>query len=426
MVRIKFIKLIKFSAKNAFRKRSTAILSSLGVAIGLMLVFVVGAYTAGVQAQFDDNLTRTLGIVNIIEETEILIPTPDSNLPLTIISDLQNTDEVGEFIIDYNVECQAPYSYTKDEYWDKLPNTGTGTYPGDKLIVVGLNKTLDENWNGFTKRIIEGRNFEVGQNETIIGSRLVDSADFPVSIGSKIELTILGNETVDLTIVGIYQQIEDGTPPFVPREYPIYTDIQTIWDARNQSSDETNLYTMVSLRFNVNSHEETLNIVDRINDFSNIGGYPTNVSAYSLYAFYESIEQNIEIIDSFTGILGIITALAGGMAIIVGQLMSVSSRMKEFAILKATGWKSRHIMSNIIFESLTLSLLGAGGGLAIGILLIFLLSGNITAFGNTPIIITLPGIIQVIIYAVLLGVLGGLYPGIKASKVRPVKVLKEL
>jgi putative ABC transport system permease protein len=422
MVRVKLISLINFSAKNAFRKKSTAVLSSLGVAIGLMLVFVVGAYSAGVQAQFNDNLTRTLGIVNIIEESEILIPTPDSELPLTIIDDLQNTNEVGEFIIDYNVECQTPYSYTT-EYWDKLENTD------DKLIVVGLNKSLDQDWRGFTTRITQGRNFEIGQNETIISSRLANIADFPVSIGSKIKLNLdlIGNKTLNLTIVGIYEQIEDGTPPFVPRDYPIYTDIQTVWDARNQSGDTTNIYTMVSLRFNVKSHGDTLNLVDRINNFSKSGGYdPTYISAYSLYAFYESIEQNLEIIDSFTAILGIITALAGGMAIIVGQLMSVSSRMKEFAILKATGWKSKHIMSNIMLESLTLSLLGAGGGLAIGALLIFLLSGNITAFGNTPIIITVPGIIQVVIYAVLLGVLGGLYPGIKASKVRPVKVLKEL
>ena len=411
-----------FSIKNAFRKKSTAILSSLGVAIGLMLVFVVGAYTAGVQAQFNDNLTRTLGIVNVIEESEILIPTPDSNLPLTIIDDLQNTNDVGEFIIDYNVEAQAPYSYTT-EYWDKLENVD------DKLIVVGLNKSLDENWRGFTTRIIQGRNFEIGQNETIISSRLASVADFPVSIGSKIELTLdlLGTKTLNLTIVGIYQQIEDGTPPFVPRDYPIYTDIQTIWNARNQSGDEINIYTMISLRFDVTNHQDTLTLVDRINNFSDNGGYdPTYVSAYSLYTFYEAIEQNLEIINSFTGILGIITALAGGMAIIVGQLMSVSSRMKEFAILKATGWKSRDIILNIILESLTLSLLGAGMGLLIGVLLIFLLSGNLTAFGNTPIIITLPGIVQVIIYAVLLGVLGGLYPGIKAARVRPVKVLKEL
>lgn len=411
-----------FSIKNAFRKKSTAILSSLGVAIGLMLVFVVGAYTAGVQAQFNDNLTRTLGIVNVIEESEILIPTPDSNLPLTIIEDLENTVEVGEFIIDYNVECQAPYSYTT-EYWDQLAN------PDDKLIVVGLNRSLDTNWRGFTTRIIQGRNFEIGQNETIISSRLASIAEFPISIGSKIKLTLdlLGTETLNLTIVGIYEQIEDGTPPFVPRNYPIYTDIQTIWDARNQSGDEIDIYTMVSLRFDVTSHQDTLMLVDRINNFSNTGGYdPTYVSAYSLYAFYETVEQNLEIIDSFTSILGIITALAGGMAIIVGQLMSVSSRMKEFAILKATGWKSRDIILNIVLESLTLSLMGAGMGLLIGVLLISLLSGNLTAFGNTPIIITLPGIVQVIIYAVLLGVLGGLYPGIKAARVRPVKVLKEL
>jgi len=422
MVKLRFRFLFKFSVRNAFRKKSTAFLSSLAVAIGLMLVFVVGAYTTGVQAQFDDNLTRTLGIVNVIEKSEILISTPDSNLPLTIIDDLKNTDEVGEFVIDYNIECQAPYSYTV-EYWDKLEN------PDDKLIVIGLNKSLDANWGGFTTRIIQGRNFEVGQNETIISSLLTDIADFPVSIGSKITLTldVIGRETLNLTIVGIYESIEDGTPPFVPRNYAVYTDIQAVWDARNQSRIETDIYTMVSLRCNVDSYQDTLALVERINDFSNTGGYdPTYDSAFSLYAFYEAVEQNLEIIDNFTAILGIITALSGGLAIIVGQLMSVSSRIKEFAILKATGWKSKHIILNILYESITLSLLGAGMGLVMGATLIFLLRGNITPFGNTPIIITYRGIFQVVIYAVFLGVLGGLYPGIKAARVRPVKVLKEL
>ncbi|TFF87560.1 MAG: hypothetical protein EU549_04520, partial [Promethearchaeota archaeon] len=205
-----------FSIKNAFRKKSTAVLSSLGVAIGLMLVFVVSGYTAGVEAQFEDNLTRTLGIVNVIEKSEILIPTPDSHLPLNIIDDLKNTSEVGEYIIDYNVETQSPYSFTTG-YWDKLQNQD------DKLIVIGLNKSLDENWQGFTTRIIEGRNFEIRQNETIISSRLASIADFPVSIGSNITLTLdlLGTETMNLTIVGIYKQIEDGTPSFVPRDYAI-------------------------------------------------------------------------------------------------------------------------------------------------------------------------------------------------------------
>ncbi|NVM19806.1 MAG: ABC transporter permease [Candidatus Lokiarchaeota archaeon] len=411
--------MLKFSIKNAFRKKSTAILASLGVAIGLMLVFVVGAYTAGVQVQFEDNLTRTLGIVNVMEESQV---GPNSHLPLNITDSLLNTTDVGDFILDYNVETQAPYSYTA-EYFDKLEN------PGDRLAVVGLNKTLDENWRGFTTRIIEGRNFEIGQNETIISTRLNSLADFPTSIGSKIKLSLdlIGNATLNLTVVGIYEAIEDGTPPFVPRDYFIYTDIQTIWNARNQSEDVTNIYTSVSLRFDVNSHEETTEFVDTINEFSNTGGYePLYISAFALFAFYEAIEENLAIIDSFTGILGIITVLAGGMAIIVGQLMSVSSRMKEFAILKATGWKNKHIITNILLESLTLSFMGATLGLLIGSLLIFLLSGTLSPFGNTPIIITWEGIVQVIIYAVVLGVVGGLYPGLKAARVRPVKVLKEL
>jgi len=158
--------MLKFSFKNAFRKKSTAILASIGVAIGLMLVFVVGAYTAGVQVQFEDNLTRTLGIANVIEESEI---GPNSQLPLNITESLINTEGVGDSILGYNVETQAPYSYTTD-YLDKLEN------PGDRLAVVGLNKSLDEVWRGFTTRILEGRNFEIGQNETIISTPLASIA----------------------------------------------------------------------------------------------------------------------------------------------------------------------------------------------------------------------------------------------------------
>jgi ABC-type antimicrobial peptide transport system permease subunit len=384
-----------------------------------MLVFVVGAYTAGVQVQFKRNLTRTLGIVNVIEESQV---GPNSHLPLNITENLLNTDGVGEFILDYNVETQAPYSYTV-EYSDKLANSG------DRLAVVGLNKTLDTTWKGFTTRIVRGRNFEIGQNETIISSRLASIAGFPVAIGNKIKLNLnlIGNLTFNLTIVGVYEHYEDGTPPFVPRDYSIYTDIQTVWELRNQSEDVSDIYTLISLRFDVNNHDETTELVEKINDFSYSGGYsPLYISAFALFAFYEAIEENLGIIDSFTAILGSITVLSGGMAIIVGQLMSVSSRMKEFAILKATGWKNKHIMINIILESLTLSLLGAALGLLLGSILIFSLSGNLSPFGATPIIITWQGIIQVVAYAVALGVIGGLYPGIKASRVRPVKVLKEL
>ncbi|MFX1307363.1 MAG: ABC transporter permease [Promethearchaeota archaeon] len=409
--------MLLFSIKNAFRKKLIAILASVGVGFGLMLVFVIGAFTAGVSTQFQDSLTRTLGIVNI---TEKLQQGSDSHLPLNLREELLNTPDVGEFILNFNVETQAPDYFTSD-YFDNL------SVAGDRLILKGLNYVIDQGWKGATTKIIEGRNFENNKNETIIDSRLLDIAKFPISIGSNITIKfdLGGFNKTTLTIVGIYEQEDSGTPSFVPRDYYIYTDIQTIWNFLELASEESNIYTLISLRFNVKGHDDTDKFVERINDYSDEGGYSSIfITAFSLATFLREIEDTFAIFDAFTAILSFIVVLAGGMAIIVTQLMSVSARMKEFAILKATGWKNRHIFLDVIYESLILGGLGATIGLGIGSLLIFILGSGLSPFGGVTAIITIRGVIEVLLYALGLGVLGGLYPGIKASRVRPVVVLK--
>lgn len=409
--------MILFSIKNAFRKKLIAILASVGVGFGLMLVFVIGAFTAGVSSQFQENLNTTLGIASV---TEKLQQGSDSNLPSSLPQAIENTPGVGEFLLKYNLETQAP-DYFASEYFGNLSTLG------DRLILIGLNGTIDQNWGGATTKIIQGRNFENNKNEIIIDSRLLDAAQFPVAIGSNItiNLDLGGINTTTLTIVGVYDQEDSGAPSFVPREYYIYTDIQTIWNFLDLAGEPSNIYTLISLKFNVKGHDDTDTYVERINEYSDSDGYsPVYVTAFSLATFLQGIEDTFAIFDSFTAILSIIVVIAGGMAIIVTNLMSVSSRMKEFAILKATGWKNRHIFKDVIYESLTLGLLGALIGLGIGSLLIFVLGSGLSPFGGAAATVTWEGIIEVFAYAFGLGILGGLYPGIKASRVRPVVVLK--
>lgn len=407
-----------FSIKNAFRKRLIAILSSVGIAVGLMLVFVVGAFTAGVGADFQLNLTKTLGLVNVIEKSQF---GSFSNLPTDFPEILLNTEDIGEYILGYNIESELPPYFTSN-YDGKMVEDRA-----DRLILKGLNNTIDQEWGGPTTKIISGRNFQLGKNESIIDSRIIDVAQFNVSLGAEIKINLDpgGFTTVNLTIVGVYEQESDGAPPFIPVNFNLFTDIQTSWDLLEDASEESNYYSAVNLRLDVESNDETQVIVDRINTESENGTFaPTFVSAFSLATFLEQIEENFALFESFTPILSIMTVLAGGMAIIVTQLMAVSSRMKEFAILKAGGWKNRHIFLNVIIESLTLSLLGALIGLALGSLLILFFGSSLNPFGSVGAIITVGGVFEVIAYAVGLGVLGGLYPGYKASKVRPVVVLK--
>lgn len=408
--------MLGFSIKNAFRKKGSAILASLGVAFGLMLVFVVSAFNAGLKIQFQDNLTRTLGIVNVVEFE-------GGYLPTSIVEDMYNADDIGEHILGYNVETQVPFYFTRN-YTDRLRNSE------DYIALIGLNNTVDEEWGGFTTKIIEGESFTSGENETIIGTNLVGAADFPVGIGDQIQINLHpfeNTEVSNLTIVGIYESINDGTPAFISQPYPIYTDIQTVWDLMDLANETTNVYSQVQFRFDVLSNEETLAFVDLIEEKSSEDEIfaPTYVSAISTATFYEAVEENLSIIDTFTASLGLITILAGGMTIIVTQLMSVSARMKEFAILKSTGWRNIHVFLNIILESLTLSLLGAVLGIGIGFGLIQLLSGESSPFGAAPAVVNLRELLNVFIYAISLGILGGLWPGIKAAKVRPVEILKE-
>ncbi|TXT59856.1 MAG: membrane protein of unknown function [Promethearchaeota archaeon] len=408
-----------FSIKNAFRKKGIAILASLGVGFGLMLVFVLGAFSAGVSAQFRENVVESVGQVQI---TEKLQSGSNSQLPTNITEQLLNTEDLEENIINYNVEAEAPVYFTLNYAGeDNLNNDG------DRIILKGINKSLDEDWGGATTKIENGRVFENGKKEIIVDSRLVENAQFDVNISSELEiyLNFAGTETENLTIVGHYTQEDNGAPDFVPRQYSLYMDIEVLWDLLEQADEESNYYSTITVRFDTETTEETNEYVEIINNNSEDGLYdPTYLSATSLGAFFESLEESLGIIDAFTGVIGLITVIAGGMAIIVTQLMNVSSRMKEFAILKATGWKNRHIFQNVIYESLTLGAFGALIGLGLGAFFINFLGSEASPLGAASAIITVEGVIEVIAYALGLGVIGGLFPGIKAARVRPVRVLK--
>lgn len=407
--------MLKFSIKNAFRKKTIAILASAGIGFGLMLMFVLGAFNAGVSAQFEENFSKVAGVVSVTEADK---PGPFSELPLDTM-DIILDSEIGNDAIAYNVKMELSPALTS-LYDENLTNDD------DSISVLGINNTLDQSWEGPTTKILSGSSFATAQNETILDSRLQNLPDFNVAIGDKITLEYLaGTETWNLTVVGFYDQDDTGAPSFVPRVYSIYTDIETAWQISDAAGGERDIYTGIDIRFPATNNDEAQVYVQAIEELSNEGAFGgVAVDAFSLAEFQDAIADTLNIFNSFTLVISLITAIAGGMGIIVSQLMSVSSRKKEFAILKSTGWKNWHIFKNIIYESLTLGVLGALFGIGLGSLLIALIGNSSGIFGDIQTIVTPQLVTQVISFALSIGVIGGLYPGWKASRVRPVTVLK--
>ncbi len=124
------------------------------------------------------------------------------------------------------------------------------------------------------------------------------------------------------------------------------------------------------------------------------------------------------------GIAGI-SLLVGGIGIMNIMLISVNQRIREIGLRKAVGARSRHIILQFLIESIFLTLLGGAIGIIFGVLISFLASIIINALGYSwQFIISFSSIVIATSVSVLIGVLFGLYPARKASRISPMEALR--
>jgi len=102
------------------------------------------------------------------------------------------------------------------------------------------------------------------------------------------------------------------------------------------------------------------------------------------------------------------------------MLMSVRERVREFGVLRATGWTKGDVFRLVLAES---ALLGAAGGVA-GSALGFL-SSAVTA-SVVPIKPDVPPslVLGSALAALVLGAVGGLYPAVYASRLDPIVAIR--
>ena len=124
------------------------------------------------------------------------------------------------------------------------------------------------------------------------------------------------------------------------------------------------------------------------------------------------------------GIAGI-SLLVGGIGIMNIMLVSVTERIREIGLRKAIGAKRRDILTQFLIESATLSLCGGAVGVGLGWIIVKIMSAVATNFGFT-LSVTLPGyaIVLSVGVAILIGLVSGLYPAIRAARLDPIESLR--
>ncbi len=136
-------------------------------------------------------------------------------------------------------------------------------------------------------------------------------------------------------------------------------------------------------------------------------------------------EQTLSTISQITGVLTLalggiaaISLIVGGIGIMNIMLVSVTERTREIGLRKALGAKPKDIRNQFLIEAITLSALGG----VIGIILGFLFSLIIGRFLTTT--VPLWSVALSFGFSMLVGVIFGVAPAIRAAKLDPIEALR--
>ena len=167
----------------------------------------------------------------------------------------------------------------------------------------------------------------------------------------------------------------------------------------------------------VNDPSQASEIVEQINtSFSEIHASLTGEFAEQMPDF--------ETMDVMMGSISFLAILVGGVGVMNTMLMAVLERTREIGVLRALGWRSRRILGMILQEAVWLGILGGLIGILIAFGLGYLL-GQIPMMGDVlKLVWEIDIFIRAIAIAVFLGVVGGLYPALRATRLQPVEALR--
>ncbi|EAG7883131.1 ABC transporter permease [Listeria monocytogenes] len=394
---------MKMAWKQLKASKLRSFLTMLGIIIGVASVILLVSLGNGVTQEVDDQM-GDLGS-NLITVVNSSV-NPNDKYTYDEVMKYQNIDGVKSVSPELSGQVNATFDYKSSS------NKVIGTNDQYKAA-----RSLEMKEGRFLLPI----DTEYGQKVAVIGSTVAsDLFGFGDPIGETIRLNGMPYKVVGvLKEKGASMMGSSDDQIFIPvssaQRLLKDTNVRTIYVETKSAED---------VDFVVNTLESRLAI-----KFGDEKEQEKNASSAQMGPSYQVINQQ-EILNAFNTIsttlttaLGAIAAISlvvGGIGIMNIMLVSVSERTREIGIRKALGAKKRAILLQFLIESIVISVCGGVIGIIIGVsgALIF---GSVAGISSG---ITAGTIIFSFVFSLCIGVIFGIAPANKASKLRPIDALR--
>ena len=233
-------------------------------------------------------------------------------------------------------------------------------------------------------------------------------------------------ERTRCTVIGVVTELESTdvqqryrSDPNEGLLMPISTVIQTLYE------EEPSVYMVIHVRDANRMDEAEEQVKQFLRDRHQIekdadGNYQDD---FDMTTRNDILGQQQEAAQTFSLLLAAmatVSLIVGGIGIMNVMMVSVTERTREIGVRLAVGAKQRDIVSQFLLESILISASGGLVGIVLGILAI-----PLAAALNQGVALLLPGSIPLAFgVAVLIGIVFGLYPAIRAARLDPIEALR--
>lgn len=410
---------IKVALQGIWSHKLRSVLTMLGVIIGIASIIAIVSTINGTNEKIKNNLIgagNNAVLINLYEG-EYEIDMEYGNVPESVVP-LEESVKDDILQLD-NAE--------KVSFFRKRSTYGSVYYVNQSLDSAQILGIDSDYMDVFGYRVKSGRGLTQADYSEYKKVAVIDSVTCEElfqgepAVGKIIEInseafTVVGVVSVPSEFEPVIQTIDDyymyngnneGKILIPDSSWPIlykYDEPQQI----AVKSSSTDAMTVLG--------RETEDLVNAYLGLSGDVKYKSNdilEQAKQLQALSRSTNQQLIWIAS-------ISLLVGGIGVMNIMLVSVTERTGEIGLKKALGARKRKILGQFLTESAVLTSIGGILGVIVGIILAFAVS----KISEVPIVISEWSIVVSVAFSIVIGIIFGLLPAVKASKLNPIEALQ--
>ncbi len=393
---------ISSAVKNLFRKKFRCILTLIGISIGVISVIIIGNISNCGSTMINNEL-ENLGMDGIIISTSSNIYTSDENVPLgekelEAIKSLSSVENAVPLTVE-----SAVVTVHNNEYQSMLWGITADT---NQVISMSL----------LYGRYISMYDINSANNVCLVDQAFAQSIYNRDNIVGKSIYIDFGGVRDKYEVVGIVKTGGDIMGSIVGNIVPEFVYIPyTTMQKYRYSTDFQKIAIQVNNGYNIDS---VCNIIE--NKLNKINNLSSSYSTMNMLQQKDGLNSILNIVTMILSCVGAISLLVASLSIMTIMTVAVSERKREIGIKKALGAKKSDIITEFLIEAVLISLIGCTIGVIISMsvsyIVILILGINIKLKWDI--------VIYTSIFSVICGIIFGVYPAIKASKLSPIDALR--